>query len=185
MVRTFLSFPLSSEELTCRSLCGCASSSRPHARPCPSAPHGCSCSRLASPLCSTFACCQADYLCNMGVIFGLLDVAGRGVLCPRKRNIFSRSSWAKARCPLARNQLSLVHILHNNAHFFTIPNSHHGISLHVVMDYSPVCFPPRRYACAPCSHEASSSVFLQDIDYCQRGHHGCTCPPLVLLYLIV
>jgi len=74
---------LSPEELTCRSLCGCTPPSHPRtlSRFCPRAPHGHSCSRIASPLCRAFAGCKANHMRNGGIIFGLPGMAGCGILC--------------------------------------------------------------------------------------------------------
>jgi hypothetical protein len=92
-------------KLTCRSFCRCAPSSRPRTvRPtCPRAPYRYYRPCVAPVLWSTFACCQADYICDMGIIFGLLDMAGCGNLRPRQRNIIYGPSLAKTWCPLAGN----------------------------------------------------------------------------------
>ena len=101
------SFP---EELTSRSFCRCTpspyprtfSSRRARAR------YGHYRSCVAPSLCGTLACRQADYICNMGVFFGLLDMVGGGILRPRERNIVYGSSLAKTWCSLAGNQLSVT-----------------------------------------------------------------------------
>lgn len=67
--------------------------------------------------------------------------------------------------------------------FFTIPDSHYGIYFLVIVDYSSVRVSPRFYA--RYGHEATSSLFLQNPDCYQCGNHGCTCPPLVCVRLIV
>ena len=92
-------------KLTRRSFCRCAPSSRPRTvRPtCPRAPYREYRSCVAPALWSTFACRQADYICDIGVLFGLLDMVGCGNLRPRERNIIYGSSLAKTRCPLAGN----------------------------------------------------------------------------------
>jgi hypothetical protein len=97
-------------KLTCRSFCRCAPSPRPRTfrSTRPRAPYRWYRSCVAPVLWSTFACRQADYLCDLGVIFGLLDMAGCGNLRPRERNIIYGSSWTKTGCPLAGNQLSLA-----------------------------------------------------------------------------
>ena len=92
-------------KLTCRSFCRCAPPSRPLTfRPtCPRAHHRYYRPCAAPAVCSTFACCQADYICDMGVIFGLLNMAGCGNVRPRERNIIYGPSLAKTWCPLAGN----------------------------------------------------------------------------------
>lgn len=98
------------EEFTCRSFRRCTSSSYPRTflAPRARARYGYYCSCVAPFLCSTFACRQTDYICNMGVFFGLLDMAGGGFLRPRERNIVYGPSLAKTWCPLAGNQLSVT-----------------------------------------------------------------------------
>ena len=97
--------PLFFGKLICRSFCRCAPSSSPRTfRPtCPRSPYRWYRSCVAPALWSTFACRQADYICDIGVIFGLLDMAGCGDLRPRERNIVYGSSLAKTWCPLAGN----------------------------------------------------------------------------------
>ena len=117
----YFSFFVLFEGLTPRSFCGWTSSSRSSTRPCSSTSHRWPCNCPPSPLCSTFACCQADYLCDVGIVFGLLDVARCGVLCPPKRNVFG-ASLAKARRPLAGNQLSLkISSLYQGVFFLPCP----------------------------------------------------------------
>ena len=96
------------EELTCCSFCRCTPPSFPRTFPPPrtGAPYGYRRSPVAPPLRSTFARCQTDYICNIGIIFGLLDMAGCGILRPRERNIVYGSSLGETWCPLAGNQLS-------------------------------------------------------------------------------
>lgn len=101
---------LSPEELTCHSFCRCTPSSRPHTFPTPrqGAPHGYHRSCATPPLFSTLARCQADYICNMGIVFGLLDMAGCGIPRPFERNVVYGSSLAETWRPLAGNQLSFA-----------------------------------------------------------------------------
>ncbi len=98
------------EKLICRSFCRFTPPSYPRTfSPIrPRAPHRHYRFCIAPPLCSTFACCQADYICDMGVIFGLLDMVGCDNLRPRERNIIYGCSSAKTWCPLAGNQLSVA-----------------------------------------------------------------------------
>ena len=92
-------------KLTCRSFCRCAPPSRTRTfRPtCPRAPYRWYRTCIAPALWSTFACRQADYIRDMDVIFGLLDMVGRGNLRPRERNIIYGYSLGKTWCPLAGN----------------------------------------------------------------------------------
>ena len=175
------SFP---QGLICRSLCGCTPSSRPRTLPpcCSMAPHGHSCSCHASLLRSTLPSCEEDHICNLGVVFGLLDMGGSGILCPRKGDIVYRSSLGEARCPLAGNQLSVHPCLRSSASFFTRTNSIDGICLLVVVDYSSIRVSPGFDA--PHNHQATSSSFLQDVDRCQCRNSRCTCTPFMCVCVI-
>ena len=172
------------EELTPRSLCRCTPSPRPRTFPPPraSAPYGYCCPLVAPPLCSTFSCCQADYICDTGFIFGLLDMAGCCILRPRERNIVYGSSLGKTWCSLAGNQLSVAPAYRLWILIYVL-NSFHGICLFVVVDYSFVRVSPEFGF--PHIYEAATSPFLQNIDRCQCCNHRCPCTSLMCVCLIV